>query len=128
GRHARGGVGVRGIGAVSARERADLLGIDLIDAAEAAKLTLLAVVEAMVIAVASDESVAAHMVVCLDPIDDVYWEGQASDPRRSRRLVSEIETGRRRIRDACFRAEIVDGPAEQVWFHAAHEIDVSDVA
>ena len=91
--------------AVRARE---FLGIELVDPAEAAELALDAVVEAVMIAVARDEAVAADAVVGLDALDDVDRERQPRDPGRAGRLVGEIELGRGRVVDPGLGAEIVD--------------------
>ena len=58
-------------------ERGELLGVPLLDHAEAAELALDAVEVAVVVGVAGDEAVAADAVVGLDALDDVHGERQS---------------------------------------------------
>src|SRR5688500_6685418 len=57
--------------------------IPLLDHAEAAELTLLAVEVAVVIGEARHEPSAAHMIERLDPLDDVHRKRRARDPWRA---------------------------------------------
>ncbi len=90
---------------VSARE---LLGVPLLDHAEAAELALLAVEVAVVVGVAGDEAVAADVVVGLDALDHVHRERQPRDPGLAVALVLQVELGRGGVVDAGFGAEVVD--------------------
>ena len=89
-------------------ERGELLGVPLLDHAEAAELALDAVEVAVVVGVAGDEAVAADAVVGLDALDDVHREGQPGDPGLAGALVLQVELGRRRVVDARLGAEVVD--------------------
>ena len=79
------------------RQRRQLLGVPLLDHAEAAELALVAVEVAVVIGVAGDEAVAADVVVGLDALDDVHREGQPGDPGLAVALVLQVELGRWRV-------------------------------
>ena len=92
----------------SAGERGELLGVPLLDHAEAAELALDAVEVAVVVGVAGDEAVAADAVVGLDPLDDMHRERQPRDPGLAVALVLQIELGGRRVLDTRFGAEVVD--------------------
>ena len=67
------------------RSARELLGVPLLDHAEAAELALVAVEVAVVVGVAGDEAVAADVVVGLDALDHVHRERQPRDPRLCRR-------------------------------------------
>ena len=107
------------------RERRELLGVPLLDHAEAAELALLAVEVAVVVGVAGDEAVAADVVVGLDALDHVHRERQPGDPRFAVALVLQVELGRGRVVDARLGAEVVDGLDQQVRLAAAHQVDVA---
>ena len=66
-----------------ARQRGDLLGVELVDPAEAAEFALEAVVKAVMVGVAGDEAVAADLVVGLDALDHVHRKRQPRDPGRA---------------------------------------------
>ena len=108
-RHVRGGVDVgRRRELAARRERGELLGVPLLDHAEAAELALVAVEVAVVVGVAGDEAVAADVVVGLDALDHVHRERQPGDPGLAGALVLQVELGRGGVVDAGFGAEVVD--------------------
>ena len=72
-------------------ERCELFGVPLLHHSEAAELALRAVEVTVVVGVAGDEAVAADVVVGLDPLDDMYGEGQPGDPGFAVALVLQIE-------------------------------------
>src|SRR5438105_3467212 len=70
-------------------EGSELLGIELLDASEPAKLAFHAVEKAMMVRVRRDEAITAHVIVGLHPLDHVNREGQARDPRCASGFVSK---------------------------------------
>src|SRR5262249_43165430 len=79
--HVRGSADVRGIGeAVTGAERGVLLGVPLLDHAEATELALNAIEVAVVIGITGDEAVTAEAVEGVDAFDHVHWEWQPGDP------------------------------------------------
>ena len=84
-------------------ERRELLGVPLLDHAEAAELALLAVEVAVVVGVAGDEAVAADVVVGLDALDHMHREGQPGDPGLAVALVLQVELGGGRVAARGFR-------------------------
>src|ERR1019366_4084003 len=94
GRHIRGRVLVVGLGkSAGTRERGEFFGVPLVDSAEAAEFTFHAVVIAMMVSVAGNETVAADVVVGLHPLDDVHGKRKSRQPRRSGQLVGYVELG-----------------------------------
>ena len=72
-------------------ECVELLGVPLLDHAEAAELALDSVVVAVVVGVTGHEVVAADVVKGLHPLDDVDWEGNPGDPGVTVLLVLQVE-------------------------------------
>ena len=95
-------------GSIAVGQGGELLGVPLLDHAEAAELALLAVEVAVVVGVAGDEAVAADVVVGLDALDHVHRERQPGDPGFAVALVLQVELGRGGVVDAGFGAEVVD--------------------
>ena len=113
-RDVRCGVDVVAPATCAVGEGRELLGVPLLDHAEAAELALLAVEVAVVVGVAGDEAVAADVVVGLDALDHVHRERQPGDPGFAVALVLQVELGRGGVVDAGFGAEVVDGLDQQV--------------
>src|SRR5262245_48995145 len=101
-----------------------LLGIQLLDHAEATELAHLAVEVCVVIGIACDEAVAADMIEGFNALDYLHRERQAGDPGSASELVPQIELGRGGIIDAGLGAKVVDHLDQQMRLVAAHQIDV----
>ena len=125
-RHAGGRVDVVAGREVTGRRQAgDILGVELVDAAEATKFAFEPVIKSVMIGVAGDEAVAADLIVGLDALHDVNRKRQPGDPRRPRSLVGQIEFRRGRVFDPRLRAQIVLDPLEQMRLLAAHQVDIA---
>jgi hypothetical protein len=110
---------------IAAGERRELLGVPLLDHAEAAELALLAVEVAVVVGVAGDEAIAADVVNGLDVLNHVHRERQPGDPRCTVALVLQVELGRGGVIDARLGAQVVDSLDQQMRLAAAHQVDVA---
>ena len=69
-------------------------GVDLLDEAEAAELTLAAVEVPVMVSVPGDELGAGDVVPCRHPFDHMDREGQPSGPRPAGGFVVEVEPRR----------------------------------
>ena len=76
---------------------AELLGVALLDQAESAELTLVAVEVPVMVGVAGDEPVPADPVDRLGALHHLDGKRQPGDPRRARGLVGDVEAGGRRV-------------------------------
>src|SRR6266404_4530888 len=96
--------------------RSDLFRIDFVHPAEAAKLTFNSVEVTVVVRLQGDEPVPANIIVDLDSLHHVDGEWKSCDPGLPCGFVSEVELGRRRILNNCFRTEIIRNASEQMRF------------
>ena len=109
-RDVRSGINVCGLRKlVTVAEGGKLLGVQLLDQAEAAELALYAVEIAVMVGVTSDEAIAADAIIRLDPLDDMDGERQSRDPRFAVALVLQVELGGGCVLYAGVRSKVVDG-------------------
>jgi uncharacterized protein (TIGR01777 family) len=86
----RGGVGEQAPALRAARD----LGVELLDHRKAAELAFDAVVEAVMIGIATDEARLTDVVEVLDAFDDLDREGKASQPGSSVHSILQVEVDR----------------------------------
>ena len=109
-------------------EHGQVLGVPVLDHAEAAELAFEAVVVPMVVGVPGGEPVPVNPVDGFDSFDDVDRERQPGDPRPPGRLVGQVELGGWRVADLGLGAEVVGHAGEQVGLARGHQVDVAQLA
>ena len=114
---------------VGGRERAafvrhELLGIELLDAAEAAELALHSIEISVVERLQTDEVVSRDEIVNMAALDYMHGKRKARNPRPAGGAVGEIELGGRRVLEQRFAAEIVPNAREQMRLAAAHQVHI----
>ena len=115
-----------GRGCAAGGQNVEILGIPLLDHAEAAELALDAVVVTVVVGVAGHEVVAADVVVRLHPLDDVDREGDAGDPGLSLLLVFQVELRGWGILHLRLGPQVVLDRDQEVRLLPAHQVDEAD--
>ena len=125
-RHVGGRVEIGGLReGATVGERCEFFRVPLVHPAKAAELALDPIVVAMVIGVAGDEAVAAHVVIRLHALDDMYGERDACQPGSTGQLVGDIELGGGRVLDTRFGAQVIGHLYQQVGLLAAHQVNIA---
>jgi hypothetical protein len=117
-------VPVQGVAVMKRTIRPVLLGVPLLDHAEAAELPLVTVEAAVMVGIAGDRPVAADPVQGLHSLDDVDHVGEPGHPRHAGQLVGQVEAGRGGVADPCLRAQVVARGDQQVRLAAAHQVHI----
>lgn len=116
-----------GLPVAALREGGELLRVPLLHQPEATELPLQAIEVAVVVSVASDEAVAADVVIGLHPLHDVDGKGEARDPGPARQPVRLVEPGGGSVEDAGLGPQIVVDAGEQVRLLATGDVHVLGV-
>src|SRR5262249_26561975 len=118
-------VNVRSADFLAFPQSVKLLRVQLFHHAKSTKLTLDSIEVAMVIRIVGDELVAADAIAGDDAVDNMYRERKTGQPRPAVAFVRQVEPRRRLVANVSLRAEIVDGPDQQVRLDSTHQVDVA---